>query len=222
MKKIIFVCIGLLIASHSMGQRISLGPKAGVNFSTISNADGVSSLTGLTAGGFFVYSIIEHFGVSLDVLYSGEGAKYSETINTGGIVEKTEFTTRLNYLRVPLLANVFFGSLGDRLRPKISFGPSFGFLLGVKNEMTVTTIENGETTIASTKSTDKDGFSSFDLGAIIGAGLNYKLNDNTWLNLDGRYNIGATGIYDVEDSEEDPSKNNVASVTLGLAFAFGE
>ena len=64
-------------------QEVSIGPKLGVNFSTLSNAENAETLTGLTAGGFFVYSIVEHFGVSADLLYSGEGAKFTSQYTQG-------------------------------------------------------------------------------------------------------------------------------------------
>lgn len=207
---------GMLNCSYS--QDVSIGPKLGVNFSNLSNAEKAKTLTGLTAGGFFIYSIEEHFGVSADLLYSGEGAMYT-TVNTeGNKIISTENKLRLNYIRIPLLANIFFGNLGDQLRPKISLGPSFGILAGVKNSSTVSTTESGTTTVVEYKSTNKNGYSGFDLGAIIGAGLNYKLSEQTWLNLDARYTIGTSDIYDVKPQNSDAVKNNVISVTIGLAF----
>jgi hypothetical protein len=128
----------------------------------------------------------------------------------------------LNYLRIPILANIFFNKLGDDFRPKISLGPSFGFLLGVKNSMTVITTEGTTVTTIDAENTDKDEYAGFDLSAIIGAGFNYKIGARTWLNMDARYSIGATNVFEVETDNKDEIRNNAFSVTAGIAFGFGE
>jgi hypothetical protein len=219
--KRILILITIAISAKVMGQDASAGPKVGVNISSLSNTGNSKSLTGINAGGFFIYSIAEHFGVSGDVLYSGEGAKFTSVTAEGSDAISVESKLRLNYIRVPLLANIFFGSLGDKLRPKISLGPSLGFLTGVSNMLTTTTTSAGMVTAISSKSTDKSGFSSFDFSALVGAGLNYKVGDRTWLNLDARYSIGASDIHDVKVDNESQVKNNVFSVAVGLAFGLG-
>jgi hypothetical protein len=55
--------------------RFSIGPRGGVNFSTITNVDNVESITGLVLGLTSTYSLNEHTGITLDVLYSSEGYK---------------------------------------------------------------------------------------------------------------------------------------------------
>src|SRR3954462_14405310 len=109
MKRILLIVFSF-VSLGSFAQKSSLGIKAGANFSTISNVDNAETKTGFQAGAFYVYSIIEHFGVSADLLYSQEGAKN----NTSKL--------NLNYLQIPVLANVFFNQYGDDFRPKISFG----------------------------------------------------------------------------------------------------
>lgn len=217
MKNLILVIL-LFIGYNSYAQQTSAGPKLGANFSNLSNAGNSKTLTGLNLGGFFVYSFVENFGVSIDLLYSGEGAKYTDSYTENNVITTSDNTLRLNYIRVPLLANVFFGSWGDRLRPKISFGPNFGFLASVKNKSEVTIIDGASITKTNTETTSKDGFSGFDLSALIGAGLNYRVGERTWLNLDARYSIGATDINEVKIENSDAVKNNVFSVSIGLAF----
>src|SRR5690625_1238473 len=72
------------------------------------------------AGVTSTYSINESSGITVDVLYSGEGFK----------IGKEEMN--LNYLRIPVLYNVFFGQLGESFRPKVFAGPQAGFLLSAK------------------------------------------------------------------------------------------
>jgi len=216
MKKFVLAVLCGIAALNLSAQDWSFGPKAGINISNFTNADDSKSLTGLNAGGFIVYSIVENFGVSAEVLYSGEGAKYTYTTTEDNATVKTEDKLRLNYVRIPLLWNIFFGHLGDNIRPKIFLGPSFGLLTGVENSMTITTTDNGYTTTSETKNHDKSGIASFDLSAIFGAGLNFKLGEKMWLNFDARYSIGATDINEVK--QDKAIENNGFSGSLGLAF----
>jgi outer membrane protein W len=219
MKKIIALILIMISGINVFGQQASAGIKAGANFSSLSNVDAAKTLTGLTAGGFFVYSIVEHFGVSADVLYSGEGAKFSNQYSTASQVVNTETNLRLNYIRVPLLANVFFGQLGDRIRPKICLGPNFGFLMSVKNKTTVTTLEGNVLNEETTTVKDKNGYAGFDLSAIVGAGINYRMNDKTWLNLELKYNVGATDVNEVKPLyTTDAVKNKGLAIAAGIAF----
>jgi hypothetical protein len=61
MKKIAIILIALFFCDAAFAQRMTVGPKAGVNFSSLKNVDHAETLTGLTAGGFFDYSKNEHF-----------------------------------------------------------------------------------------------------------------------------------------------------------------
>jgi hypothetical protein len=202
-KTIISVLMCMLTIPLVYSQELSAGFKAGANFSTLKDSPGAETLTGLQAGGFLVYSFQEHFGISLDALYSGEGAKYNDQ------------KLRMNYLRLPLLANIFFGSLGDKYRPKISFGPSFGFLLSAKGKTIV-----GDQSVV--MDIDKDNFNTFDFGAIAGAGLNINIGEMKWLNLDARYGIGASDVNKNPAEGAEKVKNSGFSVTAGLAFGLSD
>src|SRR5688572_1867406 len=129
------------------------GPRIGLNVANISEVNDAKSKTGLVIGGYGVYSFQEHFGVSLDLLYSMEGAEYESTeTSTPNITTTTESSLTLSYLRVPILLNYFAGQLGNAVRPKIMLGPDLGFLLGVKDETDVRVESNGSTSTTSTSS----------------------------------------------------------------------
>ncbi len=212
----------MLTTIISSAQYMSFGPKAGINFSTLTNPDNGESLTGLTAGGFYVYSIIENFGVSADLLYSGEGGKFTTEFSDGNIFQKIELRSRLHYIRVPILANIFFGRYGDNFRPKFSVGPSFGFLAGVTNKAISITTEGSTEVRAETKNTSSSGYATMDVGLLIGAGFNYKVADAMWFNMDVRYTFGLTDIYETNLLTINDVKTNAASITVGLAFGIGE
>lgn len=195
MKKVICVlgvfCLFNLI---SQAQRVSIGPKVGVNFSTLTDVDEAESRVGLQAGGFLVYSIVEHFGVSLDAVYSQQGANSKNSNNE----------VHLDYIQIPLLANIFFNQYGDDFRPKISIGPSLGILTSAKGTFV-----------------EKDDFNSTDFGIVAGLGFNYKVGEKKWLNVDARYGMGASEVFKMDIPEND-IKNSYFTLTIGLAFGVSE
>jgi hypothetical protein len=198
----------------------SAGPRIGINFSNISGTDNAESKTGLLAGAFLIYSFQEHFGAGLDVLYSMEGAEYTETAITNGMVVRSAVKDRLNYLRIPVQANVFFCDYGKPFRPKVSLGPVIGFLLNAERKSQLTIEDGAVTTLESSSRDVKDAYSATDIGAIAGAGFNLRMMEETWFNFDVRYYIGATDIRDVRPAGSDERKNNALSISAGVAFGF--
>ncbi|HEX8278990.1 MAG TPA: outer membrane beta-barrel protein, partial [Segetibacter sp.] len=134
-----------------------------------------------------VYSAAEHFGIGLDVKYSFEGAKTSTPANEWD----------LHYLRIPLKAIYFFNDYGNKVRPKIFAGPSFGILSSSKiNDVNV-------------KSTTE----SFDFGILGGVGVNIRMVKNTWFNTDLTYTHGIKEI----NSTGDYSNRNLM-LNVGVNF----
>jgi hypothetical protein len=177
-----------------MAQKVTIGPKLGVNLSTLSDVDDAESRVGLHAGGFLVYSIVEHFGISLDIVYSQQGAN-SKTSNS---------ELHLDYIQIPLLANIFFNKYGDDFRPKIVVGPALGILASAKGQFV-----------------EKDDFNSTDFGIVAGLGFNYKVGEKKWLNVDARYGMGASEIFK-EDIPGMDVKNSYIAITVGLGFGMSE
>ncbi|MCB0643340.1 MAG: PorT family protein, partial [Phaeodactylibacter sp.] len=145
---------------------------------------------GWTAGLTSTFSILENSGITVDLLYSQEGS-YDKA-------EDREYRT--NYMRMPVFFDLFFGELGDDLRPKIYAGVVPGlYLHHAVNEVTGLT----------------NGYNKFELGLGGGMGFNYQIEERTWLNADLRYVHGLTDIF--SDSREAYNRN----VQLSLGVAFG-
>lgn len=220
MKKTILVLLlaGSMQVNAQDESQWKFGPRLGVNFSNITEVDDAKSKTGLVAGAFLVYSFQEHFGVSADLLYSMEGAKYKHTeTTTPGTTTTYDSKLTLSYLRVPLLFNYFAGQLGSAVRPKFFLGPDLGFLLAAKSESDVRVETNGSVTNSSTSESDKDGYNGMDLGAVVGAGVNFRLAESLWLDTDLRYYMGASELFENYPGDNQP-KNNHLQVSLGLGI----
>src|SRR5688500_18910708 len=129
MKNLIAVSAFTLVVFIAKAQNLSIGPTAGVghswNNAEVGTADKAFH-TYYNIGAKLVYSFVTRWGISGDIKFSSEG----QTVKTSG----AKLSARANYIRVPLHGIYFFGKFGDRVRPKISVGPSFGFLVGGKSE----------------------------------------------------------------------------------------
>lgn len=109
----------MLAAGVVSGQKtFTFGPKVGINIADLyaSSAENTRDLNGtkpsLIVGAFAEYRALKWLAVSADVLYSRQGstdkATWTERGPGGGFVtESEEFSYRLNYLNIPILANFY-------------------------------------------------------------------------------------------------------------------
>ncbi|MGN6293891.1 MAG: porin family protein [Chitinophagaceae bacterium] len=207
MKKFMIVLVVAVSATTIHAQNLSLGPTAGFGHSWTSSDNGSQNgrfHSSYNIGGKLVYSFISHWGVSADVKFSSEG----ETL---GLDKDNKTVMRANYIRIPLQGIYFFGDYGNRLRPKISVGPSFGFLVGGETK------QHDDGHVVSTVKT-KDLAENFDFGLTGAAGLNYRLARGTWLNADIAYYHGLT---DMASSSVVNAKNRNIGVNIGVLFPLG-
>ncbi len=186
---------------NGQNQNLSMGISGGFGHSW-TNADGGNKRFHATynIGGKMVYSFDSRWGVSADLRYSSEGA-------TVGADTDNKLVVRANYIRLPLQGIYFFGQLGDRVRPKVSLGPSFGFLVGGK----IKSYEGGQKT---TEAKTSDFVESFDLGATVAGGLNFRLAPGTWLNAELAYYLG---LLNVSKTAGDAKNRNLA-LNVGITF----
>jgi hypothetical protein len=195
MKRIIILPVALIltIAAYAQGEpdrkAFSVGPVIGFGHAWMSPVRNSDFNPAYSAGAFAIYSPAEHWGIGMDVRYSIEGVKKVAP-------EVGERNLQYDYLRVPIRAMYFFGDWGDDFRPKVTLGPSMGFLL--KQESPPYTPEN-----------------KFDIGLTATGGFNYRIHDNTWLNFDlGCYH----GLKDVVEGTGQSEKNRNIGVNLGIGF----
>jgi len=153
----------------------------------------------------------------LGVLYSRQGstdkATWTERGPGGGFVtESEEFSYRLNYLNIPILAN-FYVTKGLALKAGIQPGFLIGSKLRVRSN-------DGPWETADLK--DENLFRTTDIA--IPVGLSYTLDYG--LVIDARYNFSlndiATDTFKEEIAQEGGDlkkiKNRVFSLTLGWKF----
>lgn len=190
MKKLILMAVMALatvssFAQHAVGT-FTIQPKVGLNLANVTKGDG-DIRVGAVAGAEFEYQISDIFSLSAGALYSMQGCK--------GEVEGYDATVKLDYLNIPILANVY---VAKGLAVKLGIQPGF-------NVTSKASVEKSGTKVT----TDLDGIESVDFSIPIG--LSYEINNFV---IDGRYNLGVSKIMDGSDS-----KNSVFQFTLGYKFA---
>ncbi len=206
-----FLLLLLTVQSVSAQQRWSIGPRVGANISNQmgdlpAGAD-VKWLAGWSAGGFIMYSDINHFGISGDVLYSQKGVRL-ENIPPASGTARASYTTRLNYLEVPILARYFL-TLSGNFRPNFFIGPSVAFKLNAKRK---------DRSVGNTEQPDEDItdlYRPVDLGLTGGIALNFEIAKGKRVLLDARYTYGLADVTVVAGSVRN------SAVTLNLSYGFG-
>lgn len=201
----LFFSVSALHAQH-----LSFGPTVGFGHTWLSVKDATYDnkfYPAYNAGAKLVYSTNTNWGFSADVKFSGEGGKIEDELAG----DMFEYQYRANYIRVPVQGIYFFGKTGNAVRPKISLGPSLGFLVGGE----ISTKENGVET--STVKTN-DVFDGFDVGANAAVGANFSLGGGKWLNTDIGYYHGFTNVSDMSPRV----RNRNVSLNVGLLFPLGK
>ena len=182
MKKIILSAAIMLAsvgayAQHAVGS-INLQPKIGVNIANVTETKDTDPRVGLAAGLEAEYQVSDIFSLSA-------GAKYTAT-------------TKLDYINVPILANVY---VTKGLAVKLGVQP--GFKVNAKYDTKATALG------LAVKTSSEPDVKSVDFS--IPVGISYEYAN---FQLDARYNWGLTKIAKGSDD-----KNSVIQITLGYKFA---
>lgn len=201
----------LCVSTGYAQQRFSAGPRVGLNLSNYwGNADNMSFTPGLSAGAFLMYSSLNHFGLSADVLYSQRGTSYNDN--------RLKFIQRVNYLEIPVLARYFL-TLSGNFRPNIFIGPSLGVKMNakrIKGDYLQGTgpVLNGD---------NSNDFKDLDLGAAGGFQLNWGTGNRQHFLIDARYTLGLSDVQNLPNvwGNRNSLKNSTFTLALGYSFGVG-
>lgn len=208
----------LLLFAHQGVAQISFGAKAGagVSFLFVDNINIRQSepnlsqdiLQGLLIGGVFRYIPREKkSGILMEFNLAQKGWK--ELIETGG-----SYTTRLNYLEVPMMAHIRIGRAKTKVG--INAGPSFSYLISFNG-----TAEGGATESDAAFRITDDNRNRPGYGLAMGLSLtrNTTIGD---FQLDFRYNLGLSNIVNrVDDTIPDFSQLQDLHVGISYIWPFG-
>lgn len=181
----------LLFSATAQAQVLpKFGVKAGLNYSTFNNADGVEYKAGFLGG---VYANINIPGspaaIQPELLYAQYGAN----------AEGTDGKLSVDYIQIPVLAKFGFGAPGVNIKPEVFFGPYAGFTINSELEDAGFAVDADEV------------FKNSDFGVVVGAGLQVSK-----LNFELRYTAGLTDVF--EDAYADGEKNGAFALAVGINF----
>ena len=178
MRKVIIMAVLMLASVATFAQRpvgsLTVQPKIGMNFATLTKADDSESRIGLVAGAELEYQLSDIFSISGGALYSQQGCEWSED-------GRTE-TNKLDYINIPVLANVY---VVKNLAVKFGVQPAFNVNSKAK-------ASKGDSSIQGSI----EGIKTFDFSIPIGLSYEYKN-----IVIDGRYNFGLTKVSKYADSK---------------------
>jgi hypothetical protein len=212
------------LTTASAQQRFSAGPRIGLNYSTLAvnteptpgaGAVNVKFRPGLVAGAFLMYSSLNHFGLSIDALYSQRNSQLSLSNLPiyGGAV--ASYAQRINYLEIPIALRYFLNRGGD-FRPNLFFGPSLAFRLKAKTD----NHKINDTDVPTLARDITSEVEPLDLGLMAGFQLNFPgfFGERQRFLIDGRYTYGLTKINKLGTNN---LHNSTITLTLGYGFGVG-
>jgi hypothetical protein len=181
--------------------QVKFGIRGGANFANLydfsSNLVG-QSRTGFLVGAYLQLPVGNNFTFQPELLYTTKGFKAKIPAPPPVFPKKVTKTVHYNYISVPLLLKYKF-TPQKALSPYVAVGPYFAFLINDK------LIKNGETMAENT-----GNIRQYDIGASIGAGLEYH-----GFNFGVRYSMGFVPIGESKSVNE---KNSDFSIVAGFTF----
>ncbi len=183
MKKILLVSISIITVSLAANAQKgwAIGDRAMIGHSwTVGNSPDKAKYKfhpSFQLGRQAVYNFSDNTGIGFGTYFSSEGVSF-DLDNTDAVTR-----SRANYIRIPVFASFTFGDAYKKMRPRLTVGPSVGFLVGGKS-----LVENDDRFIGirTTKSMD----TKIDAGINTSLGLSYKIAEGVMLNHDINYYHG--------------------------------
>ncbi len=191
MKKMFLVLIAAGSAMFTSAQ-VQFGVKAGYNLDNVTTSPsqpGISSRSDFDAGIFASIPLFTSCSLQPEVMYSGQGAAFSDSFATG--------KANYGYLNVPVLFKYQHSS-----GLFAETGPQVGFLLSANEK------SGGQSVDTKSSSQSVDFSWAFGIG--------YKLSMG--LGIDARYNLGLTNI-NKDSQSNGTIKNSVFQFGLFYQFA---
>ena len=197
-KVVILVALLVAFASPAAAQGALFGAKVGVNFASLSfdpedEEVETSMRTGFTAGVLLVVPANARIAFQPEVLFSQQGSKVEDPENAAN-----EGSIKLNYVNVPLLANIRLGG-GDN-PVSLLVGPQIGFRTSAKAEA------NGE------EEDLKEFTEGTDFGLVTGLSAMFRN-----VVVDARYIWGLSNI-NADETDDQKVKNRVFTISVGVVF----
>lgn len=204
--KIAMAALAVVLTNQVSAQNFSIGAKGGASINSFSEFPYDEIQPGYNAGVFGWYSSESRWAVGGDLTYRQTGGEYERTFI--GLPTNSPEETRLNYVSLAPRIGFFLNDFDSKWRPKVTVGPTIGYLLNADDIPGDFNIENE--------------IKDWNFGAVAGIGLNYEVAQAIWINADVDYNFGINNISTASNTIPERLTNQGLGINLGVAFGLGE
>lgn len=204
-------------AQREYSPNFAIGGKAGATLSRMSFSPEVHQkfTQGLTMGIAARYTEEKYFGLIAEINFTQRG--WDEDF-VRDEAPQFSYTRTLNYVSIPLMTHIYFGS--NKVRGFVNLGPEVSYMLSnsitanfdYENYQSVADFPQGYRT---NEQLNKEVERKFDYGIAAGAGIEFIVKKKHSFLLEGRYYFGLGNIF--KDSKRDffaASRNQSIEVTL--------
>ncbi len=211
------LCFATLTASTGRAQHSFLGARVGANLAnesvdSLPSGATTSMHAGFLAGVQYEYWLDDMWSLGVQVLYDQKGV-HEDINNVVDFVGTGKVDLTLNYLEIPVLAKVSFGT--GSLRPYVFAGPSVGFYLSNKAHLNETF--EGQT-LDTTETIPDSSINSTDFSIVGGAGVSLKLGSGQVLFVDAAYALGLVNISHNQPGDNTAVKSRDIRLAAGILF----
>lgn len=220
----ILMILLLCVASHTdinaqreYSPNFAVGVKGGMTLSRMSFSPEVHQKfnSGMTAGICARYTEEKYFGLIAEINFASRG--WAEDFARDD-APQFSYSRTLNYVSIPLLTHIYFGSA--KVKGFVNLGPEVSFMLSnsVKANFDYNNYKNIPDFPQGYRTNEQltmDPDRKFDYGIAGGAGVEFVVKRRHSIMLEGRYYFGLGNIY--KDSKRDffaASRNQSIEVTL--------
>jgi hypothetical protein len=194
------ISVTAVSTANAQTKFLRFGLKGGANLGKLDGQgykDGFK--LGYHLGGFAQVNLTKVFGVQGELIFSSNSVKttddFSQVYNPDNLNDpaNNDKKIKLNYLSIPILANISLGSP----RVKLQVGPQFSALVSNKNVF---------------KGAD-DAFNGGDVSGVAGLWLQLPI-----INISARYIVGFTDVKGISTVNTDNWKNQSIQLGVGVTL----
>lgn len=208
-KSIAILLLLLTNLTYAQTGKLEIGIEGGPNWSNISRERFKSDYKTLAygSGGFtFHYHFSKLFSLKTGLNYEARGFEYPITFTYPDHTEYPWFSTRFDFLTIPLMARL---TLGEKVQFFLNAGAYYSLLLDKRGHL-----EGDEPGFNKKHNYYLNSYQKKDFGLSAGIGVGIPLNENWKLSLETRANLGF-----VTFTSEVPSKSwSSYNVLLGISY----
>ncbi len=150
------------------------------------------------------YNFSDRAGVGFGTYFSSQGASFKDEDTDNRLIAGA------NYIKIPVFASFNFGDAEQRVRPRLTIGPSVQFLVGGKSF-----IKTDEDAFAG-RYTTKAMNTKIDVGGNASLGVNIRVFDGFYLNHEINYYHGFVEQKPNNNSETPTFTNRGLTMSLGM------